>query len=63
MTDKVEGYLVNPENIEEIIHRIKELLSSHKLRDTMASNAYKRVQDTFCSGIVVDELEQFYSSL
>lgn len=63
LTDFVEGYLVDPNDVVSIANKITELLCSHQLRDKMAKNAYERVLNQFCATSISSELVSYYSSL
>ena len=59
----VDGYTVNPENIEEIYCCIRQLIENKNVRDNFAKEGYKKVLSHFSANSVVDELESFYHSI
>jgi len=52
--DNVNGYLVKPDDIEALAHRIEKLLTSPEVRARLAGNAKKRVEK-FSVRSMVDE--------
>ncbi|MBQ6710607.1 MAG: glycosyltransferase family 4 protein [Bacteroidales bacterium] len=63
ISDSVEGYLVDPDNIADIAAKINVLLDHHEQRDRMAARAYDKIVSSFSITKVILELEAFYSSL
>ena len=59
----IDGYTVNPENIEDIYYSIKQLIENKSIRDSFAEEGYKKVLSHFSANRVVDELELFYHSI
>ena len=59
----IDGYTVNPENIEDIYYSIKQLIENKSIRDSFAEEGYKKVLSHFSANSVVDELESFYHSI
>lgn len=61
--DGIDGYTVNPENIEQIADRMRILLSDTGLREQMAKKGYVKALNKFSIVRVIEEIESFYTSL
>lgn len=60
--DGVDGFLVDPDNLEELSIRILKLSNDHTLRDTMSNKAYKKIFEKFSTTVIVEQLEKYYTS-
>jgi len=58
--DGVNGFLVEPLNMEELHHKIRKLLEDDKLREKMGENGRRIVEERFIWDIIVDGLEEIY---
>ena len=58
--DKVSGFLVESENIQQLYDRLKLLLSNEVLRRAMERNAQLRVKDHFTIEKMIDNLESIF---
>jgi len=61
--DGVEGYLVEPGNVDELSAAIKKILASRTLRKHMGDAARHKVKNTFCSNVTIPQLEVVYREL
>lgn len=61
--DGVDGLLVDPENIGEIVEKISLLIEHPDLRNKIADNAYLKVKNNFLTPIICDRIETFYKSI
>jgi glycosyltransferase involved in cell wall biosynthesis len=59
ITDKTNGLLVNPGDIDGLAEAILELLRSSKTRDTLGSNAYTTVQSKYEVSKVAPQFVRF----
>lgn len=60
--DGVDGFTVDPEDIEMICDRMKRLMGNVQLRNSFAELSYEKVSSHFSAKHVVSELLDFYSS-
>lgn len=60
--DGVDGFTVDPENIEMICERMKQLMDDDVLRNSFAERSFEKVSSHLSSQCVVNELLGFYSS-
>jgi len=61
ISDGIDGYTVDPENIEEISEKMKNLMKNPLLRDMMAEKSYSKIEKNFTTDVVTDMLEDFYN--
>ncbi len=61
--DGVDGLLVNPEDIGQIVGKLTLLIENRALRDRMADNAYFKVKNNFSTPAICDRMEEFYRSI
>lgn len=61
--DGENGFLVNPDNIEDIAKKIELLYNNKPLRDNLATSAYHTISEHYSSTIIVKKLEQYYQSI
>lgn len=60
VTDGVDGFTVDPENVNEVCQKLKELMRNEELRNIMAERGYEKVKNRFCEKEICAELETFY---
>lgn len=61
--DGVDGYTVNPENVDEIFIKMQYLINDEKKRNIFAEAGYNKVCKQFSSKSIVDSLLSYYSNL
>ena len=61
--DGVNGFVVNPEDINQIADKINMLVSNLTLRRKIEQNAYLKVYKNFMVSNIVDKMEDFYGIL
>jgi glycosyltransferase involved in cell wall biosynthesis len=60
ITDGVEGFLVEPRNIEKMAERSLVILSRDSYRREMGKRARKTAHERFCSSSIIGLYEEFY---
>jgi L-malate glycosyltransferase len=60
VTDGVEGFLVEPRNVEEMARRSIEILSDETKRVEMGRRARATARLRFCSSLIIPKYEQYY---
>ena len=60
--DGVDGFTVDPDNVEMISEKMKQLIVDEGLRNTFAKNGYEKVSSKFSAQSVVGELLTFYTN-
>lgn len=63
INDGENGFLVNPDNIEDIAKKIELLYNNKSLRDNLAASAYHTISEHYSSTKIVTKLEQYYQSI
>ncbi len=58
--DGVSGFLVEPENADQLFAKTRELLMNESLRKSMGNNAFLRVKDHFSMDAMIDNLEELF---
>lgn len=58
--DGISGFLVKPDNVEQLFEQIEQLLGDDKLRKKFEANALERVQRSFTVDRMIDQLEQLF---
>ena len=61
--DGVDGYTVNPENVDEIFIKMQYLINDEKKRNIFADTGYNKVCKQFSAKSIVDILLYYYSNL
>ena len=61
--DGVNGLLVDPENVEQIVEKMDLLLSDADLRNRLASNGYEMCRNRFSTKVIIPQMEQYYRDL
>lgn len=61
--DGVDGFTVNPEDIDGISQKMKLLIVDRALRDGMAQKAFLKIKNGFTTDVVVRELLDFYCKI
>jgi N-acetyl-alpha-D-glucosaminyl L-malate synthase BshA len=61
--DGVEGFLVEPRNVEEMAARAIEVLSDEDRRREMGKRGRKTAQARFCSTLIIPQYEEYYRSI
>lgn len=59
--DGVDGYVVNPEDIEDLCNKIRTLITNNLLRDNFAEQGYNKVVKRFTVNSIIPELEKMYN--
>lgn len=59
----VNGFTVNPENVEQIVEKMEILISDDKLRHRFSKNGFDTVRRKFLSTVIVDQLSEFYTNI
>lgn len=62
INDGENGYLINPENIDDIAKKIEILFSNNSLKKKIASNAFHSVQK-FSTSKIINQLENYYTNI
>jgi N-acetyl-alpha-D-glucosaminyl L-malate synthase BshA len=60
ITDGVEGFLVEPRNVEKMAERSLAILSRDSYRREMGKQARKTAHERFCSSSIIALYEEFY---
>lgn len=63
INDGVDGFLVDPDNIEELSQLILKLSSDYSLRNAMADKAYKKILSKYSTAVIVGQLEEYYARI
>jgi glycosyltransferase involved in cell wall biosynthesis len=63
VTDGVEGFLIQPGDIDALRERLQRLLSDSELARRMGEAGRRKVESTFASSIVMPRLERMYVEL
>ena len=63
ISDGVDGYTVDPENIEDICKKIRNLIEDKTIRDSMAEKGYSKINNNFTTDVVTDQLIDFYENV
>lgn len=61
--DGIDGYTVNPENVDEIFLKMQDLINDEIIRNSLAEEGYKKVCEQFSANSIVDILLSYYSNL
>ena len=61
--DGINGYLIDPDDVETLSMRILTLAVDHELRHKMATQAYSYVCENFSAAKIVELQEIYYSAL
>ena len=62
--DGITGFLVKPDNADQLFDKLHELITNEKLRKTMESKAKERVKNHFTIEKMIDNLENlFYNQI
>lgn len=59
----INGYTVNPENIEEIAQKINILYTNQNKRESLSTCAYNTVLQNFTTMNIIEKLENLYFSI
>jgi L-malate glycosyltransferase len=60
LTDGIEGFLVEPRNIQKMAERSLQILSDQSYRKEMGIKARQRAQTQFCSTKIIASYEDYY---
>lgn len=58
--DGVDGFMVNPNDINDIRYKMEQLMSDENMRNTFAERGYEKVKGEFSSKSIVKQLLDFY---
>lgn len=61
--NKIDGILVDPENINLISESILLLLGNNNLRNKLEVNGYRKIKENFSEKVIINELEKYYKSI
>lgn len=61
--DGINGFLVEPENVNELVEKVKLLLSDKKLGKKFARNGKKKIESDFSSSYVTNKHIAFYKKI
>ena len=61
--DGIDGYTVNPDNIEQIADRMSILLSNTRMKEQMSKKRNKKKKKNFSVINVIERIEAFYASI
>lgn len=61
--DGVNGYLINPGNIDDLIIRIEELLKNKKNREKFSEKSYELIKDKFSLNKNIDNLKGIWREI
>lgn len=56
----VDGFTVNPDNIDEICDKMRILIENREMRDQFADRGYEKISTLFSAKYIVNELEELY---
>ena len=63
VTDGVEGFLVNPGDINAIANRIVQILSEPGLAERMGAASRLKIESTFSADVILPQVEKLYRDL
>jgi N-acetyl-alpha-D-glucosaminyl L-malate synthase BshA len=63
VTDGVEGYLVEPRNLDQMAERALQILSDESRRKEMGKAARETARKRFCASKIIPQYEQFYEKV
>lgn len=63
INDGIDGILVDPHDLNEIIYKMSILIDNVDLRNKLALNAHNKVFDSFSADVISDKIISFYSSV
>lgn len=63
ITDEIDGFLINPENITEIKDKIVFLLKNPYVRNKLAVLAADKIKTTFSNDVIFEQIESFYDNI
>jgi glycosyltransferase involved in cell wall biosynthesis len=63
VTDGVEGFLVEPRNIEKMAECSLKVLAEESYRRAMGRRARQKAQANFCSTKIIPAYEKFYKKV
>lgn len=61
--DGYNGFLVDPDNVEQLAERMSLLLDDAELRERMAFNGYEMCRRRFSTEVIVPQMEQYYKNV
>ena len=59
----INGYIVEPKNIEELSRRVSYLLENEKIRKKFGKNGRKKIEKMYSWGKIAKKLEEVYKNL
>lgn len=63
VTDGIEGFLVNPGDVDALADRLRRLLEDPALAQRMGAAARRKVEATFSSDAILPKIEEIYAEL
>lgn len=61
--DGVNGLLVDPANVEQLVEKMNSLIEDDALRDRLAVKGYETCRGRFSAQVIVPEIEKYYESM
>ena len=61
--DGCNGFLVDPDNVEQLAEKMSLLLDDAELCDRMACNGYEMCRHKFSTEVIVPQMEQYYQEV
>lgn len=61
--DGINGYKVNPDNIDQIAEKIEHLITKPSLRDKIAKKGYETVQSKYTVSTISEKIIDFYNTI
>lgn len=61
--DGVDGFLVNPYNVQEICNKMNYVADNLDKLKEMRTIAANKIKDNFSENIIVDKLENYYKKM
>ncbi len=63
INDGVDGFTVNPDDVDDICKKMQTLMSDKLLRDMMGERGYAKIECCYTTDVVIEKLEAFYSGV
>jgi len=63
VTEGVDGFLVEPRNVQKMAERSLEILSDDAVRKQMGKRARKSARARFCSSKIIPQYEAYYRKI
>jgi glycosyltransferase involved in cell wall biosynthesis len=63
ISDGLNGFLVEPDDLLELENKMRQLILNLKLRNKLATNGFETIKVRFSLGIILSQLQNHYNSL